>query len=453
MSTEQAFNQPEGGEHPADLRGAQLLEKSDLYAPNPVYGVGHVGHANAGAQVRITRFMLFAAVFLCGWSVLRIGDINLTLSDIGVTLVVCVMLVRGELNTRPFGQMTVFWISGLTLMLAGLLLSTIANGVMVRWLIVAAQYLFAFLLVPMVLMGQQTTVTKRLPTVFVLGIVVSQMIGISAILLFEPADTLALMGDGFLTGNGRVGAMTGEPNPNGAMVAFAFPMLLYCIRNRMIPTGLGLLCGAILAWGLLLSGSFTGFAASVVATGVYLAFSGFNQFAKVAMAGVVGIFLFVASGAPLPEAFENRVAGALTTGDLNEAGTFSDRADLISEAWQMADDNVLVGLGVDQYRVVSPHGAPVHELHLLIWNEGGALGFVGLLMLLLMLIAGAVSALSKSRPEGAMILAVVAVFMVYTFSIPHMYSRQWIMPVLLAMSTFFAIHPNFDAFNKPWQRS
>ncbi len=448
MATQQTHEQGTGANDAPEMH-----DDHGQYYPDPVYGVDHLGQMSAGSQTRITRFILFVAVFLCGWSILRVGDINLTLSDIGITFVVCAMLFRGELNTRPFGSMTVFWISGLALMLAGLLLSTIANGVMERWLIVAAQYLFAFLLVPMVLMGQQITVTRRLPALFVLGIVVSQIIGVSASLLFDHTDTLELMGDGFLTGNGRVGAMTGEPNPNGAMVAFAFPMLLYCIRNKTIPTGLGLICGIVLAWGLLASGSFTGFAAAVVATGVYLVFSGFNQFAKFAMAGVVGVFLFVASGAPLPEAFETRVAGALTSGDLNEAGTFTDRADLISEAWQMADNNILVGLGVDQYRVVSPHGAPVHELHLLIWNEGGVLAFVGLLMLLLMLVAGALSALSKSRPEGAMILAVVAVFMVYTFSIPHMYSRQWIMPVLLAMSTFFAIYPTYDAVYRPWQRS
>lgn len=448
MATQQTYDPNDSGETTPDTQSS-----AGGFAPDPVYGVERVGYSNAGSQTRFTRLVLFIAVFLCGWSVLRVGDINLTLSDIGITFVVCAMLLRGELNTRPFGSMTVFWISGLALMLAGLLLSTIVNGEMTRWLIVAAQYLFAFLLVPMVLMGQQITVTQRLPALFVFGIVVSQMIGVTASLLFDHTETLDLMGDGFLTGNGRVGAMTGEPNPNGAMVAFAFPMLLYCMRNRTIPTGLGLICALILAWGLLASGSFTGFAAAVIATGVYLVFSGFNQFAKFAMAGVVGLFLFVASGAPLPEAFETRVVGALTSGDLNEAGTYTDRADLISEAWQMADSNVLVGLGVDQYRNVSAKGSPVHELHLLIWNEGGVVAFVGLLLLLLMLIAGSMRALSESRIEGAMILAVVSVFMVYTFSIPHMYSRQWIMPVLLAMSTFFAIRPSFDAVYRPWQRT
>ena len=247
--------------------------------------------------------------------------------------------------------------------------------------------------------------------------------------------------------------MTGEPNPNGAMIAYALPMLFYCIQKRSIPLGIGLVCGAMLLWGLLASGSFTGFAASVIATSVFLMVSGIRLFVRFALVALVGAGLFVASGLPLPEAFEERVAGAISTGDLSQAGTYTDRSKLIEEAWQKADDNVFIGLGVDRYRAVSYYGAPVHELHLLIWNEGGAIAFVGLLMLLLLLIAGALSAVSRSRQEGAMILAVVAVFMVYSFSIPHMYSRQWILPVLLAMSTYFALRPLHLRTDQVWQRT
>ncbi|MEM6909037.1 MAG: hypothetical protein AAF494_10195 [Pseudomonadota bacterium] len=448
MATQQTFDQAQS--EPEIATAASASERRDMVH---VPGIEHIGPTSVSQQSRLFRFVLCLAVFLCGWSIWRVGNVNLTVSDIAISLVVVSMLFRGELNTKPFGSLTVFWLLGLALMLGGLLLSTMVNGEMFRWLIVAAQYLFAFLLLPMVLMGQQISLTRQFPALFVLGITVSQMIGISASLLFDYNDTIGLMGDGFLTGNGRVGAMTGEPNPNGAMVAFALPMLLYCIRKQTITVGIGLLCGFILIWGLLSSGSFTGFASSVVATSVFLIISGLGLFLRFALVGVVGGLLFLAAGAPLPEAFEERVAGALATGDLNEAGTFTDRAGLISEAWQMADDNAVIGLGVDQYRIVSPHGAPVHELHLLIWNEGGAIAFVGLLTILLILVAGGLSALARSREEGAMILAVVAVFMVYTFSIPHMYSRMWIMPVLLAMSTFFAVQPSFNSVFRPWQRS
>ena len=387
---------------------------------------------------RLMRAILIIAVFFCGWSLLRIGQINLTLSDLLLSIVMAAMLYRGEISSKPFGDLTVFWMLGLGLMLLGLLIGTVLNGSVVRWLIAGAQYLFAFMLIPMLLMGQQTSLTRMLPALFVLGISVSQLIGISTSLMFEHADTKDLLGSGFLTGNGRLGAMSGEPNPNGAMIAFAIPMLLYSVRRGTMPLGLGVLCGILLVWGLLASGSFTGFVASLIALAVYLAVSGIGLFVRISIIVAIGAALFLASGLPLPAAFEERVAGALTTGNLEQAGTFDGRSDLIAEAWEMVDDNSGVGLGVDQYRVVSRYGAPVHEFHLLIWNEGGLMAFAGVIIILLTMLAIAFRAISRSRFEGAMILAVVVVFNVYTFSVPHMYSRAWILPVLLAMATYFA---------------
>jgi hypothetical protein len=161
--------------------------------------------------------------------------------------------------------------------------------------------------------------------------------------------------------------------------------------------------------------------------------------------------LFLASGLPLPKAFEERVAGAVTSGDLNEAGTFTDRAALIAEAWEMSEDHLLVGVGVDGLREISSHGAPVHEFHLLIWNEGGFMAFSGVIMLLLTMFSVAFLVVSRSRSEGALILATVVVFNIYTFSIPHMFSRIWILPVLLAMSTYLARQPAFTGHHKePW---
>lgn len=397
------------------------------------------GIALSASQLRrLIKALLMIAAFFCGWSLLRVGSINLTFSDLLLCVALAAVLFRGEINTKPFDYLTVFWLFGLGLMLLGLLIGSVANGSVDRWLIVGPQYLFAFLLLPMLLMGQQVSLTRMFPALFVIGIAVSQLIGISASLLFDPAETKALLGNGFYTGNGRLGAMTGEPNPNGAMIAFSLPMLIYSIRQGSMPLGIGLICGVLLVWGLLASGSFTGFSAALLALGVYLAISGYRLVLRAAVIGAIALSLFSVSGLPLPAAFENRVAGALTTGDLDQAGTYTGRSALVEEAWEMVDDNTLVGLGVDQLRTVSIHQAPVHELHLLIWNEGGIVAFAGLVLLLLTMFAAAFAAISRSRAEGAMILAVVVVFNVYTFSIPHMYSRAWVLPVLLALSTYFA---------------
>lgn len=394
---------------------------------------------------RIGRLALFASIFFSGYSLLRFGEINLTLADVAFFSALLIFGTKSQLNTQPFGLLAPLWLFGLILMLGGLFISTVINGDIVRWIIVAGQYLFAFLLIPMVLMGQPANVTQRLTVFYVFGIALSQVIGIGATFFYSYQDTVGLMGDGFITGNGRLGAMAGEPNPNGATIAFALPMLVYIVRKRMISPLLGIICIIPLVWGLLASASFTGFAASLIALCLVMTASGFRVFARLAALLVVAGTTFVAIDVPLPDTFVERVGGAVATGNLSQAGTFVDRSSLIKEAWELAAENLVIGVGVDRYREISDHGAPVHELHLLIWNEGGIIAFIGLLTLLGTLVYLAFAAIFKSRSEGAMIVAVVAVFMVYTVSIPHMYSRQWIMPVMLALSTVYFRRPSVPA--------
>jgi MYXO-CTERM domain-containing protein len=80
----------------------------------------------------------------------------------------------------------------------------------------------------------------------------------------------------------------------------------------------------------------------------------------------------------------------------------------------------------------------VHNLHLLIWNEGGGPAYAGLIMMLGLLVLFALAGLRERREESAMALAVVVVFLIYTMSIPHMYGRFWVLPVMLALSTIYA---------------
>src|SRR3546814_3333097 len=46
------------------------------------------------------------------------------------------------------------------------------------------------------------------------------------------------------------------------------------------------------------------------------------------------------------------------------------------------EDTMFVGIGVDQYRVVSPTQVPVHNMYLLLWAEGGLLALLGWMLLL-----------------------------------------------------------------------
>ena len=240
--------------------------------------------------------------------------------------------------------------------------------------------------------------------------------------------------------------MAGEPNPNGAFIAFSLPMLIYSWRQGHISSPKALVCAIILLWGLLLSASFTGFTACAIAVTVCLALSGFRYLIVAAAVTLVLVTLFIASGLPLPEIFQERVAGAVVTGDLSRAGTFVARSELIAEAWEFSKDRLLIGMGVDQYRIHSEFGAPVHNLWLLIWTEGGAVAFIGLLIILSLLFLLAFAGFRSHRAETAMAVAGSVVFLIYTISIPHMYSRFWTLPVMLGLCTIYAIKPAMPAW-------
>src|SRR3546814_1492658 len=80
--------------------------------------------------------------------------------------------------------------------------------------------------------------------------------------------------------------------------------------------------------------------------------------------------ILVAAGYQLPEVFQGRVGGAIESGDMSQAGTYTGRMDLIREAWGIVEDTMIVGLGVDQYRTISFADTPVHNMYLLLWAEG-----------------------------------------------------------------------------------
>ncbi|KKW94158.1 O-antigen ligase family protein [Sphingobium chungbukense] len=386
---------------------------------------------------RIARYSLLTAIFLSGWGLLRVGQINLTFSDLAFLVSFTISGLRGRLSATPFRSLTPFWLTGLVMMLGGLFIGSVVNGDPLRWVNIALQYTVAFLFIPVLLMQQEERIIRTAPLIFMLGITCSEVIGIAASFFLTFHDTLHWLGDGFITGNGRLGSMAGQPNPNGAVVAFSMPMLLYAMRQRLIGAVGGFACLILLLWGLMLSASFTGFAASLMAIFVTLLLMGVRYIFRLGLGAMVAAGLFLASGAPLPKAFQERVGNAVESGDIDQAGTFINRSQLIQEAWGFAEDNVIVGMGVDQYRELSAYDNPVHNLFLLIWNEGGAIAFCGLILLLGLLCLLAANGLRIGRDRGAMAVAVVLVFLVYTLSYPHMYSRMWVMPVMVALAVVY----------------
>ncbi|MDB5713871.1 MAG: hypothetical protein JWO15_1268 [Sphingomonadales bacterium] len=412
-------------------------EQAQALPPWPPAYVAHPVPARA-SFAQLANVLLMFSVFLAGYHLWRIPDANLTVSDLAFIAAFGLFMAQGRVNLVPFGPITPLWLVALALMLGGLFFSTMMNGDLTRWIIVAGQYLFSFFCIPIVLNALPQHRIKSLVVFLVLGVTAMELVGGIVILTLDYQSALHLLGEDFLGGNGRLGSFAGEPNWNGSLIAVASPMLVYCIKERLMPVVVGLVCGPILAWGLLLSASATGFAATVIAISILLLLLGASHLLRyVLIAALVG-GLLVATGVPLPATFSKRVGTAISNGDISEAGTYTGRVRLIEEAWQMSEETALVGLGVDEFRNHNSMHQPVHNLYLLIWTEGGLVALLGLLTMLSLTIYMPISTLGTRRAESALAFSVVVVFLIYTMASPHIYARLSVMPLILALALLFS---------------
>lgn len=419
----------------ARRRGAAVTNAT-LASPHnvPLHGV----RPTHGRAFTLAVWVLAAAVFFASYTTWRVYfDYLYTIGDVLFCLAALLLFASGRVNIRPFGGLTILWYFGLLLMLAGLLVSSLFHGNGQRWLIVAVQYGFAFGLLPTLLVHNTGSVLQRLVLSLVLGVTAMELFG--ATVYFVTAHdyrTAQLFGFEFITGNNRLGAFTADANWNAAVVAMTLPFTFYLARIGRLNTAGTTICVAILGVGLLLTGSVTGFSSAVGASAIFLVVAGERRFVRVSVLLGTAVAILVAIGAvkSLPDAFQRRVAHAIEAGDVSAAGTYVARKALIEEAWGMTEHTTLVGIGVDQYRVESAQRIPVHNMYLLVWTEGGVFALIGWLMMMTLPIVLSLYCLARDRGTAGLGLAVTFVFITFSMASPHMYSRSWSVPLVIAMA-------------------
>jgi O-antigen ligase len=370
-------------------------------------------------------------------------DIMFTVSDLCLLIGGAQLLVRRHIPLEPFGLLSPLWFAAFALMMGGLLVSSLFCHDPTRWIIVALQYSVAWAVLPFLLMGHGAANTNRLACALLFGVFLMELVGILVYFTYSGSfeEARATLGLDFLSGSGRLGAFATDANWNGATISMALPFAFYLRARRVISLWQMLVIAGVLLYALLLSASATAFGSMVVAILFFVLF-GDRPIRAYVLGGLVGIvalgIVLNSVNVTLPAVFQKRVANALETGDIAEAGTFEDRLGLAKDAWQRVGDHMFVGVGVDQDRVISPAGAPVHNMYLLLWVEGGFLALVGWIAMIG--VGGVIgfTALKRDRLAGALALSVLATFLLFSAASPHMYARLWAVPVLLALA--IALH-------------
>src|ERR1700754_3237231 len=103
---------------------------------------------------RLSGAITAIAVFLAAYIDWRPSVILFTWSDAAFLAAGGLVLAARRLPVSPFGILTPHWFLAVCLMLFGLFVGSLFHPAPTRWLIVAGQYLFSFIVLPLLLMGQ-----------------------------------------------------------------------------------------------------------------------------------------------------------------------------------------------------------------------------------------------------------------------------------------------------------
>ncbi|ACP22663.1 conserved hypothetical protein (plasmid) [Sinorhizobium fredii NGR234] len=383
----------------------------------------------------IERAVLYTGVFLAPYATLRFSELFFTLSDFFFCLSLSLLFLTGRIWSNPLGKATPFWLIAFTLLFVGLMIGSLLHSSPERGLIVTAQYLFAYVFLMFILIRDEPKVAYRLAIIFLVSMVLLDLHGI---ITFYAVGYVPGEGKGVVTGGRRLATLLRNPNLAAAMNALTLPIPLYLWATGRIKSYVALPIIAVFIATVILTSSNSGLFVTLICLTVFTTFLLTPKLIlrlALAMCILVAVVAGFGSKDLLPKTFQTRVLGALSSGDISEAGTFVSRAALIEEALQIISDEqiALVGLGADQFRERSVQTTPVHNLYLLLWVEGGLLALLGWIMFSAV---GILHALTLRRAGGdkralAAMMTTIAVFLTIALFNPHMYARYWTIPIFL----------------------
>lgn len=382
----------------------------------------------------VELFLTRLAIFFAPMKALHFENLFLTFSDVLFMFALFARSIVG-LPLAPFGRATFLWCGGVLLLGAGLMISSNLVGNPFRGVAVTAQYCFAFFLLPLVIAGRPLKVSLSLLRTAMWSMVILCVIGIVAYVFEIRGGERHFV---LVTADKRVASIVDNPNGLALMIALYMPIWCLLAFTRNMRTLLALPLIAVLMVTLVLTSSNSGLITTILTFGTFLLVFGRAKtwVAAIIAACAIASALYFYGDQILPARFMDRVASAWTSGDVQSAGTFSDRMLLVYEAMFFANETWLVGFGADQYRHYSAHDLMVHNSYLLILTEGGAIALFGMLMVLGggALVATYALVDGRNSAAAAAALAVIMAFGLIMITSTHVYSRFFATPVVVVLA-------------------
>src|SRR3546814_35188 len=148
-------------------------------------------------------------------------------------MIAAMMLIAiGRINLSPFRELTVLWFSGLALFMLGLFFSSMLVGILDRWIIVAGQYMFAYLLLPLIFMAQERQHIRSLLKIFIFAAFAIELVGVIVATTLSYAEAHAMLGGEFLAGNGRLGSLDRKEHTSELQSLMRISYAVFCLKKK-----------------------------------------------------------------------------------------------------------------------------------------------------------------------------------------------------------------------------
>ena len=374
-------------------------------------------------RVRLARFLYYGGLLSVGQLTIR-PAFSVNLSDYLFFAALVVAFPSLFSQRLGDGYLPRGVLCGSYLFCLGALLSTFASPQPVLTLLWTVR--FAYVTVAWFWLG--TVVLRRsdqVRTAVVCWVVSLAISGAGAVAQLFWGDVIPGTG-GF---SGRMTGFTQHPNFLGASAAVAFIAAIWLATSspRSMPFPFaGVVAVALVATGIVLSGSVGGLIAATVAAATYLTLSRPSLrvillAAVIAATALAVIQLQIREGAPTPL---QRVEQVRQGG-----GSMSSRLDAYRVAIPRIESNPLIGDGIGS----------VHNSLLGVWYRGGLLALLGLLLVFASLIVTALDARRRAvdgrdRLLCAALLACLLAYLAYDMGAPAIFERYGWVPAALVLA-------------------
>ncbi|NVO58312.1 O-antigen ligase family protein [Rhodobacteraceae bacterium B1Z28] len=397
-------------------------------------GVGTITRPRSSLE-NAEMFCLLLGILLSTFSSVRHPIASFTASDFFITFSLLFRCIRC-IPKYPLQSATSLWWVGIAMVLGGLLVGSVANGDPGEAFIVLVQYFFSFVLLPLAILGRPYEEAVALAKIGVLSIVINCLVGMGAYSVGHSGGDARQFA--LVTGNGRVAGLTDNPNGLAGIIDLWFPVIWYLgLTKAFRPLVFASFFG-ITFITLIFTSSNSSLVGAFICGVIYLFLLGkFRVFFIWSTIFVVILWIGLTfADQILPEAFVERVLNPIQQGDIENAGTFDDRADLMVEAWYFLPDYFAIGMGAGGYRELSAHDLPVHNLYLLLANEGGLIALMGLLLIFLAAVTSAVLAgpETPNRVAGrTTVITITLTFAALAMNFTHVYQRAYLVPWIVSI--------------------